>query len=127
MNYPKEVETEEAEKSFDMQSEIDKWRELNDKFRASGGVGGSFFITCGVAKLSEAEQRQLVEKVMAYDDFNEDNDPYGEHNFGSIKQKGILYFWKIDYYDLNLAFRSEDPSDPNKTNRVLTILEADEY
>jgi uncharacterized protein DUF3768 len=33
----------------------------------------------------------------------------------------------IDYYDPTEEFGSQDPADPTKTVRVLTILLADEY
>lgn len=60
--------------------------------------------------------------------FNEDNDPYGEHDFGSfIHPFGGKVFWKIDYYDLDLKYGSEDPADPAKTKRVLTVMLASEY
>ena len=36
--------------------------------------------------------------VRDYTDFNEDNDLYGEHDFGSLKIAGQKIFWKIDYY-----------------------------
>ena len=60
-------------------------------------------------------------------DFTEDNDPHGEHDFGSFELAGRKFFWKIDYYDANMEFGSEDPADPAKTTRVLTIMLAEEY
>jgi hypothetical protein len=35
--------------------------------------------------------------------------------------------WKIDLYDRGSKFYSPDPIDPAQTNRVLTILLAEEY
>ena len=36
-------------------------------------------------------------------------------------------FWKLDYYDRELQFASEDAADPTITRRVLTIMLSDEY
>jgi len=66
--------------------------------------------------------------VIAFDDFNADNDPHREHDFGSFELDGEKLFWKIDYYstdDPDLG--SEDPSDLTKTLRVLTVMLAEEY
>jgi Protein of unknown function (DUF3768) len=52
---------------------------------------------------------------------------YGEHDFGSFELEGEKLYWKIDCYDKKMRFGSEDPSDPEQTTRVLTILLAEEY
>jgi hypothetical protein len=100
--------------------------DLNDKFR-KGLASGRVHMTAGVyAKGSDFVVKALV-KVMAFDDFNADNDPHGEHDFGSFELEDEELFWKIDYYDLKAEFGSEDPTDPKKTLRVLTVMLAEEY
>ena len=44
-----------------------------------------------------------------------------------IQLEGQTFYFKIDYYDLNLEYRSEDPADPAKTKRVLILMLAEEY
>ena len=61
------------------------------------------------------------------DEFDADNDPYSEHDFGSFELCNREFFWKIDYYDKELQFGSEDPADPEKTTRVLTLMLAQDY
>ena len=103
-----------------------KTRELNDKFRQTG-IGGTVLITRGINAL-EAETRQsIINTIKAIDEFTPDNDPYGTHDFGSVKVGTHLIFWKIDCYDLDLICGSPDPSDPNVTRRVMTIMLAEEY
>ena len=99
---------------------------LNDKFRKSF-TGGQVFLTAGIDSMSSEDKANILSMVRNFNKFTPDNDPYGEHDFGSFDYKGNKIFWKIDYYDLNYEFMSENPADPTITNRVLTIMLADEY
>lgn len=65
--------------------------------------------------------------VRSFTAFNQDNDPHLEHDFGSFAVRGEQLFWKIDYYDLDLASGSAVPEDPSVTKRVLTLMLASEY
>lgn len=100
---------------------------LNDAFRRSGGYGGRFMVTAGVQALGPIRIAALLRQVMTFNAFSEDNDPYGEHDFGSFKEDGQTFFWKIDAYDKNLEYGSPDPTDPAVTTRVLTLMLAEEY
>jgi hypothetical protein len=105
----------------------EKIRELNDTFRKYGRGNGQFIVTLGVRNLPPPELLELTYRLRNFDNFKKGNDPYGEHDFGTIQQRGVKYFWKIDYYDLNLGCRNGDESDEEKTVRVLTLMRADEY
>lgn len=105
---------------------INKIRELNDQFRKTF-CGGKVLRTIGVASLPTTEQATILTMVQTFDNFSKANDPYGEHDFGAFDFDGITYFWKIDYYDVDYQYLSLDPSDETITNRVLTIMLAEEY
>jgi hypothetical protein len=83
--------------------------------------------TSGISSLSFDEQLAIIAKVKGFDDFSPDNDPHGEHDFGSFDFKDEKIFWKIDYYDQNIKYGSEDPADPSQTTRVLTVMLAREH
>ena len=100
--------------------------ELNDAFRRSF-TGGQVFVTAGISALPQDAQAAIAERVRSFEQFDEDNDPHGEHDFGAFEHDGRTIFWKIDLYDLDHRFYSPDPTDPAKTARVLTILLAEEY
>ena len=104
----------------------EKIRELNDRFRTTM-TGGRVMLTAGVDALSNVHKTLLIERVRTFDSFSADNDPHGEHDFGSIDFLGRKFFFKIDYYDSTMTYGSEDPADPAKTTRVLTIMLAKEY
>lgn len=103
-----------------------KIQTLNDQLRTRFS-GGQLFLTRGVQALGDAEVTQILHAVKSFDSFSEANDPYGEHDFGSIRHEGQTIFWKIDCYDKDLVSGSPDPADPGVTSRVLTIHLASEY
>src|ERR1700692_4608961 len=107
-------------------SNADRIRLLNDNFRTTF-IGGQVVMTQGVRGLGLATKARVLLAVQSFDKFDEGNDPHREHDFGSFEIEGEAYFFKIDYYALDMDGGSEDPADPEKTARVLTIMRADEY
>jgi len=105
----------------------EKIAELNDLCRTAMGVTGKVVMTQGIAAMDAADRSRIREKVELFNDFNEDNDPHGERDFGEFTHADEKIFWKIDYYDVRMQYGSEDPSDPSQTTRVLTIMLAGEY
>jgi hypothetical protein len=101
-------------------------RQLNDALRTTF-EGGTVVTTPLVRILGNDKMAELLDRVRTFTAFDSDNDPYEEHDFGSIEFDGRQFFFKIDYYDKSMMFASDDPSDPDKTNRVITIMRADEY
>ena len=101
-------------------------RDLNDWFRCTL-EGGAVVLTAGVIALGGEAQARIIKAVRTFDDFTPDNDPHGEHDFGSLEVDGERIFFKLDYYDLTRAMHSEDAADASKTERVLTIMLASEY
>ena len=104
----------------------DRIRKLNDVFRTTLR-GGRVMMTSGVNELPDSVKAEVLVQVTTFSDFTPDNDPHGEHDFGSFTLLGQKFFWKIDYYDKEMEQGSEDPSDPEKTTRVLLVMLAEEY
>ena len=116
---------------------------LNDLARKAMGVACTAVATVGFRSLPEADQSCVREQIETYDAFTEDNDPHGERDFGTIYQLGDGHwtterprlsdderervFWKLDYFDRQMEFASDDAANPAITLRVLTIMLSDEY
>ena len=81
----------------------------------------------GVAALGPEAVARIVKTIAIYDDFCHANDPYEEHDFGSLEADGQQIFFKIDYLDKSRCYHSPDPSDPSVIERVITIMLAEEY
>lgn len=85
-------------------------------------------MTAGVAALGPKAQAEIFKRVREFSEFKPGNDPYGEHDFGSIAAGGEQVFWKIDYYeDASMELGSENPADPARSYRLLTVMLAAEY
>ena len=94
---------------------------LNDALRRAAPMSAT--VTSGVYELPDLHG--LMQAVREFDSFTEDNDPYDEHDFGSLEWHDEKVFWKIDYYDQALEY-GEDPLS-SKCRRVLTVMLASEY
>jgi len=119
---------EHQQRSLDMSRASDKIRELNDAFRTGQRTDlGVMVTTRGVKERGVAFLAKSIALTRRFTTFTKDNDPRGEHDFGSFVLDGELVYWKIDYYDLAIEFGSPDPADEAVTCRVLTVFLAAEY
>ena len=101
-------------------------RALNDELRQHL-TGGTAVMTPGVAALGLDAVERIFKTITVFDDFWHANDPHQEHDFGSFDADGHMIMFKIDYHDKALSGHSPDPSDPSVTERVITIMLAEEY
>jgi Protein of unknown function (DUF3768) len=109
-----------------MTSAQERTRALNDELRIHHR-GGRIIITPGVRALGAVLLPRVDEAIATFNEFDEDSDPYGEHDFGVVEVAGHEIMFKIDYYDLTLNYLSFDPANPELTARVMTIMLAEEY
>ena len=105
---------------------------LNDRARSGFDPSARIMFTRGCldAFCSGDTQSGLVAqaeliKSMRRHSFEED--AYGERDFGAFTFRGEKIFFKVDYFDLNLEYGSEDPADASITARVVTIMLAEDY
>ena len=103
---------------------MDKLAALNDEFRKSiltlPNANGLVLLTAGVSDLPSDTKSQIIMEVKKFTDFNQDNDPWKEHDCASVKAlDGTEAFFKIDYFeDKRCSVGAEDPL---TAYRVLTI------
>ena len=109
-----------------MTNQTQQIRALNDDLRKYL-IGGGAVITPGIAALGQEAVERIVQTVAVFDDFCHANDPYEEHDFGSFEAEVEKIFFKIDYYDRTLTHHPPDPANPAVTERVITIMLAEEY
>ncbi len=122
-----------------------KIAQLNDIAR--NGVSGPvsfrqgrnvrYIMTGGVACLPMNLKAAAITTMAVFDKFTSENDPHGEHDCAGFvipcgKDKKLNFLWKFDYYAMSNGVTdwehgSEDPSNCEKTMRVLTLMLSEEY
>ena len=101
-------------------NKIEQIQRKNDLLRKTfDPIYGEVVITRSV--LNSSKMQKIIESVKKFDNFNSDNDPYGEHDCAVFEVDGVRCLFKIDYYDENYQNFEEDG------HRVLTIMQWDEY
>lgn len=98
----------------------------NDNFRKHLSQG-TLVLTQGIRSNTKEDLEAIITKVRTFDNFDENNDPYNEHDFEAFDYKGKRIFWKIDNYDREFLYLSPDVSNPRLTNKVMTVMYAEEY
>jgi hypothetical protein len=109
-----------------MSSDRDRIRALNDELRRHLRGGGAV-MTAGIAALGPETINRLVQTIATFDNFCAENDPYGEHDFGMFEFEGSSVMFKIDYFAKDMNGHSTDPANPAVTERVITLMLAEEY
>ena len=103
-------------------------RRLNDGMRQGElGIHDRIMVTPGVQGRGAVFVAATIVAVRSFVGFTDQNDPSGLHEFGRFAVDDVPLYFKIDYYDLTLRTGSQEPADPSRTARVLTIFEPSEY
>ena len=103
---------------------------INDRFRRTIFFrplrSGKLRLTSGVGNLPDADLKAVALATVNQSQFDEGNDPYGEHDFGIVQLPDVpKCYWKIDYFSSeSMQFGTEDLEN---AYRVLTLMLADEY
>lgn len=103
---------------------MSKISERNDRLRTTlrPDTKNRVMLTKLVAESPDKEA--ILKAVREFNSFSEENDPYGEHDFGMMEVNGGEYCFKCDYFNHDLT-EGADPEEEDYT-LVLTIMEASE-
>lgn len=99
---------------------------LNDRLRTTG-TGGRVVVAAGLLAAGKPHVALVLAAVAAFSAFDADNDPYGDHDAAMLEVGSDTVMFKIDYYDQTLTAHSPNPADPAVTERVMTVMLAEEY
>ena len=106
----------------------------NDEFRrhlgdpAKTSIKGVVHLTRSVTSLPDHEQEELYADIAAFNLFREDNDSWGEHDYGRVTARSGDFYFKIDYFEnSDFEYGSPDASDLDCTYRVMTIAAVEDY
>ena len=90
----------------------------NDNFRKHLSQG-TLVLTQGIRSNTKEDLEAIITKVRTFDSV--------AAQFGAFDHKGKRIFWKIDYYNQEFLYLSPDVSNPKVTNKVMTVMYAEEY
>ncbi len=91
----------------------------------AAGCRCTYMLTSGIESQIRNKGVMLLQ-VAFFKRFDENNDPWEEHDCFFFTHEGHEICVKFDYYNSNLECGSEDPSDLSKTVRILTVMLASE-
>jgi Protein of unknown function (DUF3768) len=94
--------------------------ELDDNLRKSFS-GGEVVLTASVAALPNMVKAAVLDQVALFEVFNEENDPYGMHDYGSFDYRSREFFFKIEFFTLEPSDVPLDLTDPKKALRIMTV------
>ena len=66
---------------------VEEIAKLNDEFRANPSLG-TLILTEGIRSNTHDDITTIINKVRNFNDFDENNNPYGEKDFGAFDFKG---------------------------------------
>jgi hypothetical protein len=92
---------------------------LRCNLKVDGVIGQLMFTRNAIEALGD-NITVLLQEIGSFNDFNKDNDPHKEHDFGKIVLFGRTWFWKFDYYEKSIRSFGHDV-------HLLTIMEASDY
>ncbi|MBY6092977.1 DUF3768 domain-containing protein [Maritimibacter alkaliphilus] len=109
----------------------------NDAFRKLACLGvppdrpiqGRVHVTRSLMEAGDGFMAEAVKATGEFETFEPENDPEGWHDFGAVTIRGETVFWKLDLYeaDSNFLYGADDPSNPETTTRILTIMMAHDW
>lgn len=94
---------------------------LNDALRTTF-AGGRVQITPSVYALDDRLRGRALSALARYSSF----DPESEHDCGVFIFAGFAFEWRIEYRAADGTGVSPDPTNPEKTLRVLTLYTIDD-
>ena len=104
---------------------VERIRQLNDAFRSSFR-GGKILLRASVAELPDMVKAARTASGRPVQR-TEANDPNGTHDFLKFELSNRSFIFSIVAYDKNLEFESPDPTDPDKTILVGTLIQNSDW
>ena len=92
----------------------------NDKIRTTLS-GGEIYLTRTVE--SHANRASILNAVKSFNSFSAGNDPYQEHDFGTVEVDGETFYFKFEYCHRDFQVTHEY----NPLTHILLIGRMDDY